>query len=120
MSEEKYKWLDATTRLVSLTQRGKINWTVADKSLRPPDVTSSEVYISNSTSQILRLYEANLNSERYKYLPLIQATLEIIDPNGTTIRRFPYNEAVGDLFEVVQGQSASVNKLLAELEAMTS
>jgi hypothetical protein len=123
MSEEKYKWLDATTRLISLTQQGKISWTVAGGHLQPRNTELiSKVFISNSTSQTLRLYAGlgavirpNSVNPREKRI-----VLEFIDKNGGTTWQFPDNPALTDLLEVVQYQASGAQNFLAELEALAS
>ena len=121
MSDEKYKWLDATVRLVSLTQQGKISWTIADKKLQPQNKgLASEVFISTSTSQTLRLYSSlgivirpHHDTGREKRI-----ILESIDQDGATIWQFPNNEALSDLLEVVQYRTSGVTNFLAELESL--
>ena len=118
MADEKYKWLDATTRLISLTQQGKLNWTVAAEDLRPKVAVASEVFITYFKNRTLRLYA--------RYVGVVSAwgvtsdkdvVLEFIDEHGVTAWRFPDTLALPDLLEAVQYKFSDVNDFIAELQA---
>lgn len=137
MSEEKdrNRWVDAVTRMIELTQQGKMHWQVVDSPDKSKDDEhrTSAAFRANLNGRLLRLYqkkvqESTLASEglhsllrpKFETIWRTKVVLEFINAEGATLWAFPYVEALGDLLTAVQYQVAGVNDFLDNLFGETN
>lgn len=137
MSEEKdrNRWVDAVTRMIELTQQGKMHWQVVDSPDKSKDdeYRTSAAFRANLNGRLLRLYqkkvqESTLASEglhsllrpKFETIWRTKVVLEFINAEGATLWAFPYVEALGDLLTSVQYQVAGVNDFLDNLFGETN
>jgi hypothetical protein len=120
---EKNKWLDAITRMIVLTQQGKLRWTLESLVPRPEDVTSP-VFYTDFKNKIMRLYKTQVNSARVVsgLFPEVPAwreriILEFVTNEGASLWEFPEVSPLSDLFNAVQYQAAGVTEFLDEIFA---
>ena len=140
MASEKNKWIDATARLLRLTQEARLIW----ESHRPPDYLNSQadkrvdvVYKAEYNDRTLRLYEMRYKVERpHAYLsftatisiydqreyPYWTSTivLELLDQNGLSPWAFPNTQVLADLLESVRYQVSGVKDFMHEVLAEAS
>jgi hypothetical protein len=138
MAEEKRERVrlsDAVTRMIELTQQGRLEWRAAISSEMPEDEDRvTAVYITEFNGRKLRLYGDRIEVSRNESLSsAIQAlagmpapteewrtiaVLEFINDEGISLWRFPFSGAISDLLDAVQYRVAGVNEFLAEIEAL--
>jgi hypothetical protein len=139
--KEKSKWVDAVSRMIELTQQGKMRW----QSVLPmgtaviEEKLASAVFRSTYHGKLLILYGRKVQERRYvieqeldqlglpklgtpKYqnLWVEEAVLEFIDARGSTLWTFPKISALNDLLAAVQYQVAGVNDFLNSLNEESS
>jgi hypothetical protein len=110
---EKYRWIDAITKLIELTQTGKLVWTRAtDEYIPKHRKLTTVVFIANYNDKLLRLYGAEPYAQHWNTEDVI---LEFITPDGNTLWQFPETSAINSLLYAVQYRFAGVNEFLNEI-----
>lgn len=121
--KEKNKWLDAITRMIVLTQQGKLRWTTEPWVPKPPteDVTSP-VFYADFKNRIMRLYKTQVSRDRvmsgmFPEMPAWRERiiLEFVTSEGASLWEFPEVSPLSDLFDAVQYQAAGVSEFLDEI-----
>jgi hypothetical protein len=135
MTEEKKergRLTGAVTRMIELTQQGKLEWRNASPSEAPEDedrVTAA--FVTTFNDRKLRLYGKRIEASQGEIMKLFvtapQETkwrtigvLEFINDFGMSLWRFPVSDATYDLLDAVQYRVAGVNEFLADIEALAS
>ena len=134
--KERVKWVDAITRMIELTQQGKMTWS----SIEPTGTAAEEknrtsaVFRTVYNGKALRLYERKVAEKRlinpeeaqpfrlfhfgdlkYETVWIREIVLEFIDSEGATLWTFPKIGALRDLLTAVQYQAAGVGEFLNDL-----
>ena len=132
MTEKQSKFVEAVARLIKLTQDGELMWESSKPSaeLERDGIKDESVFISRYKDRILRLYkysyrvdEPGLFDISTSFFPIkvkypywaSSVTLEFIDDNGFSLWKFPFTNALNDLFQAVQYQFAGVDEFLDKL-----
>lgn len=140
MSSEKNKWIDATARLLKLTQEGRLIW----DPYTPPDYLNSQtdkrvdvVYKTLFKDRTLRLYELRYKVEKpdlyganasasifdyqreYPYWST-RTVLELLDQDGLSPWAFPETAVLDDLLASVRYQVSGVKSFMDEILAEAS
>lgn len=141
MPSEKNKWIDATARLLMLTQEARLIW---DPN-KPPDYLNSQadhrvdvVYKTRYKDKTLRLYELRYKVEKpdlnsaassaasifdyqreYPYWTK-RTVLELLDQDGLSPWAFPQTAVLDDLLESVRYQVSGVKNFMDEILAEAS
>jgi len=128
MTQKKDKFVEAVTKLIKLTQEGKIEWRSAN--LVRDDIKVESVFTAEYKDRLLRIYKYVYKVEKpspFYISPNIfsykketpywetSVTLEFIDRNGLSLWKFPYTNALYDLLQAVQYQVAGVDEFLDEI-----
>lgn len=134
---EKDKWVDAVTKLIQLTQEGKLRWEAkppSDPLKVKPDDKIEAVFVARHKGKALRLYR-RLHKEVYRSTPLetilpnvygrrspgeeywtSTIVLEFFDPvEGISLWSFPRVNVLDDLVSTVRYQVAGVKDFLNDL-----
>jgi|ERR1700686_748407 len=128
MATQTNKWIDATAKLIELTQEGTLKWAAEE----PPEWFSKRpnqrvevVFETDFKGKLLRLYEKGFQQEEVdinfygQAEPTVEwrtkVVLEFIDNNGNTLWSFPYVSALNDLMSAVKFQAAGVKDFLREI-----
>lgn len=130
MENPRNKWIEAATKLVQLTNEGKIKWSVdtPPPSLRrDPNQQVDVVFKTEYQGQNMQLYERH-----YKELPLerdwwpiigrakqsewkSEVMLEFVDDRGRAFWFFPKVNPLNHLLSAVQYQRANINDFIDKL-----
>jgi hypothetical protein len=128
--QEKDKWLDAVTRMIELTQQGKLKWTAESSASTPnDDDRMSAVFTTHYKNKKIRLYAVRVS---LKPNDLVISTfnraigqdppkwrkkviLEFVNMEGFPLWTFPAIAALFDLLNAVQYQVAGVNEFLDDI-----
>lgn len=136
--KEKIKWVDVISRMIALTQHGKMNWDLVDPygTVTTERNRTSAIFQASYQGKVLRLYERKVEQQqpileegesfqsllsspifarRYKTFWVAQVVLEFIDNKGNTLWNFPQVSALHDLLSAVQYYAAGVNEFLNSL-----
>ncbi len=139
MATEKNKWIDATARLLRLTQEARLIW----ESHTPPDYLNAQsdkrvdvVYESKYNDRKLRLYELRYKVEKPYNFGITSASsifdqrdypywasttvLELLDQYGLSPWAFPKTQVLDDLLESVRYQVSGVKDFMDEILAEAS
>lgn len=122
MSDEKTKSLEAVTRMIELTQQGKLEWTT-ESPVRTRNVENniSPVFYTNYKDRLLRLYKVKIEVGRSGYSGFSERTaqekvvLEFVNENGYALWMFPEVSALQDLLTAVKYQLAGVSDFLDDI-----
>jgi len=132
MAEEKNNWIEAISKLIKLTQEGKLQWSVAVDNEMSFQKTSDEkidtVFRAYYKGRILRIYKrsylaklglsfggfSGIKNEPKPRL-YTQVVLEIIDEEGKTLWSFPKAKILKDLLTTVEFRVAGVKDFLNDL-----
>lgn len=134
---EKKKWIEAVSKLIQLTQKGELSWDVVrgDEALVPVVDGVELVFVTDFRGRTLRLYKRTkqvegpeagdlvVGSSAWQALPISRdypfqverVVLEFVDNLGNSLWKFPYTDALDDLYEAVEYQVAEVDEFLNEL-----
>lgn len=142
---EKYKWVDAVARLIELTRKEHLQWSVDTIAVTPFDeVRLTAVFTTEFDGRKLRLYGIKEGID-YSYmvqpfaqlvdptiaerkrllnaglLPTFRKTvvLEIVTNKGETILTFPDVNALSDLLKTVEFQVAGMTSFLKNINRET-
>lgn len=135
--KERIKWVDAVTRMIELTQQGKMRWdsVVPLGSAAEEKNRTSAVFRITHNGKTLVLYERKVPERRlvtegerdptriaslffdtkYETVWVPEVVLEFVDSKGATLWSFPKVSALGDLLTAVQYQVAGVSDFLSGL-----
>src|SRR2546426_10971871 len=138
MPAEKNKWIDATAKLLELTQEGRLIWDPHE----PPDYLNSQadkqvdvVYKTLYKDRMLRLYELRFKVDKpdlYRGAASIfdyerefpywtkRTVLELLDQNGLSPWAFPQTAVLDDLLESVRYHVSGVKNFMDEILAEAS
>lgn len=139
MPSAKNKWIDATAKLLELTQQGRLVWDPQ----KPPDYLNSQadrrvdvVYKTEYKDKVLRLYELRYKVERPDYSAITSASifdyqreypywtkrtvLELLDQDGLSPWAFPDTSVLDDLLASVRYQVSGVKSFMDEILAEAS
>ena len=88
MSEKQNKWVEAITKLIKLTQEGKLEWLPGrhDKDHGRDDMKIESVFVSNYKDKTLRLYKYSYKVEEPSLLDTFATS---IFPGKE--RKYPYS-----------------------------
>lgn len=114
MPDEKNRAVKAVTKLIKLTQAGDLEWEpmyASDAGLKGRAVGDSFVYAAEHLDRMLRLYRSVPDTE-WGEPPIV---LEIVSFDMNLLWRFPYIEALEDLYQAVMYQTANVEGYLEDL-----
>jgi len=129
MTEKKDKFVEAVTKLIKLTQEGKMKWRSVN--LVRHDIKVESAFITKYKDRLMRLYKYVHKVEaptpyvsgvfstykgEYPYWET-SVTLEFIDSNELSLWKFPYTSALIDLLQAVQYQVAEVDEFLDDIMA---
>jgi hypothetical protein len=122
------KWLNAISKLVELTQDGKLEWKFSAPSegleRSFPNDRIAGVFTTKYKGRNLRLYERHFQLSSYQYLDdrIIggewgsEITLEMYDVfSDAPLWAFPYADILRDLLSAVQYQVAGVKDFVNEI-----
>lgn len=126
MASEREKWVEAVTKMLKLTQEGKLKWIEEDANAHFKNRADQRVELVFTTvhrDRYLRLYELTYQVETvdvdpYTGLPTTSVewktkpVLEIINKNRNALWKFPNVNALRDLLASVQYQVAGVKDFL--------
>lgn len=122
MPESKNKLLDTLTRMIELTQQGRLRWDFHPEIPTHRIVNPiSAVFYATYNQKVLRLYQMVVGVDpRAVYNVEIpeddkRIVLEFIDWNGDTLWSFPQVAALNDLFAAAQYQVAGVSEFMDSL-----
>jgi len=133
--KDKVTWVDAVTRMIELTQRGKMRWSSVEPigSSAEEQNRTSAVFTTTYNDKTLMLYERKVSERRlvregdpkriasyfldpkYEIVWLPEVVLEFVDAAGATLWKFPEVAALRDLLTAVQYQAAGVSDFLTGL-----
>jgi hypothetical protein len=119
--KEKNRWVDAVTRMIELTQQGKLPWSV--EYLPAPDEDDKQIVAFQSLykDKLIRLYKKTVRVQHDRETMFPRSTwttkvfLEFINADGETLWTFPEVDALSDLLSAVQYQVAGVADFLDEI-----
>ncbi|MFN2455132.1 MAG: hypothetical protein ABR577_13015 [Pyrinomonadaceae bacterium] len=138
MSEEKKdknRWVDAVTRMIELTQQGKMRWDTVEPqgALAQDENRISPVFQTIYNGKGLRVYHKkvrvkSLGTGLVAYAPSIKSkplfrrvgVLEFVNNEGAPLWKFPHVDALADLVTAVEYQVAGVNEFLNDLFSETN
>jgi hypothetical protein len=100
MDKEKNTWIDAVTKMIKLTNSGKLRWESRDDN----DIAKIPPVLYTTYKQ----HQLKLYKHMMRPLP----TLEMIGENDVTLWTFPKIEALADLFKAAKFQIAGVKNFL--------
>ncbi len=138
MSEEKKdknRWVDAVTRMIELTQQGKMRWNIVDPqgALAEEENRVSAVFQTVYNGKELRAYQKKVRVRPLggtlastlppaKSRPLFRriGILEFVNDEGTPLWKFPQVDALSDLVTAAEYQVAGVNEFLNDLFSETN
>ncbi len=123
MSDENTKSLEAVTRMIELTQQGKLEWTTeAPVRTRNVENNTTPIFYTTYRDRMLRLYKVRIDVGRSGYSgfserPASQEkiVLEFVNENGYALWMFPEMSALQDLLTAVKYQLAGVSNFLDEI-----
>jgi len=125
--KEKNRWLDAVTRMIELTQQGKLQWSV--EYIPAPDDRDRTIvaFRTRYKDKLISLFKGTVKLEDDAItrgsgmFPETRPTwatkivLEFVNSDGETLWRFPEVDALTDLLSAVQYQVAGVGDFLDEI-----
>lgn len=130
MGEEKKeinRWLDAVTRLIKLTQQGRLKWIAVTAPITAEfNERITPVFQTRYKDKTMRLYAIKTTvpqSLRHTYHALgyepsnsgNEVVLEFVNDEGLRIWKVPEVNALRDLLAAVQYQAAEVNNFLNDI-----
>ena len=134
MAEEENKWIEAISKLIKLTQKGKLEWIQAENQYVPELKTENEkiysVFHCYYKGKNLRISKRTYLSTVYNLKSAVQVGLglrkketewvtkvflEMIDMAGKALWTFPDEEILNDLLAAVEYQVAGVKEFLTDI-----
>lgn len=120
------KTLEAVTRMIELTQQGKLQWTTEAlaRGRNIEGTLMTPVFYAVYKQRLLRLYKTKIEADTSGISgfsgfrtppPLFIIVLEIVDENGHTLWSFPSTSALDDLLAAVQYRVAGVATFLDDI-----
>ena len=142
MTEEKNKWIEAISKLIKLTQEGKLEWRAPLEMEFPESKTDTDIeniysiFITTYKNKSLRIYKRKflvrgfgLTSKKLRDLYAFSKSLdspneaewhakvilEMIDINGKALWTFPDEKILNDLLIAVEYQVSGVKEFLTAI-----
>lgn len=126
--KEKNRWVDAITRMIELTQEGKLRWSAEYIPVPDNGDRTMLAFQARYKDKLIRLYKGEVRIE-YDSLTLFReglyrkelpnwatkVVLEFVNTDGETLWTFPEVDALSDLLSAVQYQVAGVGDFLDEI-----
>ena len=126
--KEKNRWVDAVTRMIELTQQGKLQWSVEYIPASDDGDRTIVAFLTRYKDKVIRLYRGRVRVEydsntltREAIFPrglptwTTKIVLEFVNNEGETLWTFPEVDALSDLLSAVQYQVAGVGDFLDEI-----
>jgi len=129
MTEEKNKFVDVIAKLIELTQKNKIKWEATDPKVvanNNPKYKIGQVFIAEHKGKWLRIHKYSFETTndlssvgffigQSKKSWETTFMLEITDERGNRLWKFPYINALGDLFSSIEYQAAGVIEFIDDI-----
>lgn len=134
MAEEENKWIEAISKLIKLTQKGKLEWKTASGMEFPESKTDNEkiysVFVTTYNDKNLRIYkrtyltrvrtlrsalQLGLGPRETEDKWVTKVILEIVNDIWKAAWTFPDEEIQDDLLAAVEYQVAGVKEFLEDI-----